>query len=111
MGNRNIDAEIARRVLGWSETDISNGIVGAQNALPLPRYSTNLAAAWSIVARYRDSLDFALSYIQGRSVYGDWRASFCRKGAYDWVEEAALTAELAICRAILKFLRICDAGR
>ena len=89
-----LDALVAEKVMGLVKG--SFGWINSDTAIPiaLPLYSTDIAAAWEVVERFKD-WDWKLySHGEGESfvIYKD--------GTH--YEATAPTAPLAICRAALK---------
>ena len=107
---RNLDALVARMVVGWTWDDVSAWAPGrsryARN-LPgrewefLPHYSTDMAAAWELVERF-DTAEVRRVYKPG-SRRGDfyWIASLTGPKAGAFGDASAATAPLAICLAAL----------
>lgn len=89
---RELDALVAEHAMGLSPVEWSDGflVYGSQHTGGVvPKYSTDMRAAWLVVENIRKRSEFALEYdgIQ-------WRARFTT-----W--ERALTAPHAICLAAL----------
>ena len=115
MNNREIDALVAEKVMGWSQVYINDyPIANAPEYLYppsdfapeepeiVPHYSIDISAAWQVVEKMIDneSLDFPDFKLEN---YGFWRALF-----FDAVQnrehgmDEAMTAPMAICLAALK---------
>ena len=103
---REVDYQIARELFGWSAEEVdavrwceAGSVVDCANTTrELPRYSTDIAAAWLVVdAASRQSGDTLFSVARVR---GDWG---CRLGGT--VAVCNPTAPVAICQAALKRLR------
>ena len=115
MLGRELDAEVAVRVLGWHDVKfqpIANAFGEKvldeyaghppndllKNAI-IPRYSTSIQAAWDVLEKMKSvSLFAAVISAQGQP----WVCKI-NKGTL-FVEERADAAPLAICRAALKAL-------
>jgi len=100
---REVDYRIAREVFGWSAEEVdavrwceAGSLVDCANTTrELPRFSTDIAAAWLVVdAVNRQSGDTLFSVARVR---GDWG---CRLGGT--VAVCHPTAAVAICQAALK---------
>lgn len=88
---REVDALVAEKVMGWT---ISEGFYyGPGERVPanIPRYSTDIAAAWEVVEKMRGAAGFMLVNFAG----GGWQADIG-----DACEHAE-TAAHAICLAAL----------
>jgi hypothetical protein len=113
MDLRRIDALVAEHVMGWvnitpfgddiwgnptdGRTFMGQGQVGG----PIPRYSTDIAAAWEVVEKL--GIQFYLHCDLRRGSAGDWMV-FDSAASVDCCEPLATaeTAPLAICLAALK---------
>jgi hypothetical protein len=110
VASRELDAIVAEKVMGWSSTRFMNNVhrVSArhpvwQEFIVVPRYSTDLAAAWQVVdvlLKRNPMQDIHLEHMIGTG----WGVSCCyseEHGGWDgWVYGE--TAPLAICLAALK---------
>ena len=94
---RELDAEIAEEVMGWTPRG-AHPIHGCpmfatgSNDTFAPYFSTDIAAAWQVVQKMGESCDQATIEVCG----GEWMCEF------DGVGDQAHTAPLAICLAALK---------
>jgi len=98
---RCLDAWVAEDLMGWTRSVAGNypwqmtpphGLVGRLKVYLVPKYSTDIAAAWEVVGRVREGKGNC--DMQWRV---EWGFSF-GSDFYSW----APTAPLAICRAALK---------
>lgn len=104
---RDLDVKIAERLFGWKHLKIrGRGMTGNQPGFRscmylVPRYSTDIAAAWEVVKHFRGvaGCDVRVSCLHNRSMCEIEQDS----GAFDTAD--ADTAPLAICRAALSVLR------
>jgi hypothetical protein len=135
QAGRELDALIAERVMGWAEvrdetwrrweTPLTRvrgtpwltglrGVVsglsgikpGADSPIPVPRYSTDIAAAWQVFTAHRLLEAGWLPTIEGADTRRglEWEVGFAHNdldAALEWVRT---TAEIpaAICRAALR---------
>jgi hypothetical protein len=93
----------------WCAADHSYGDDGTRYTEFLPAYSTDLAAAWLVVEKIRDTTDGDETWV---SLFDDgangWRCvilyNLCagKDAPVEIADELAPTAPLAICRAALK---------
>jgi hypothetical protein len=110
MENRKLDALVAEHVFGhilayMSEQDVELCIVVDQATATfdvIPHYSSDIAAAWEVVAVLRGGLDFHLSATFRGSTDEHWRAAFTPIHVGDGWHAVGDTAPLAICLAALK---------
>lgn len=108
-----LDAEIARRVMGlpnvrqapWGDYAIYSACRHNDCSDPVPEYSTDIAAAWSVVEWAQQLRDrhglIELCYGYGSD---DWCVSIWPDYERGRIEAYGPTAPLAICRAALKSL-------
>lgn len=125
---RELDAQVAREVMGWTATDVSlsRNLDGAvrflleseggkrvaqatkalrsvqrEGAQQLPRYSTDPAAAWKVVEAMRAKGRDVI--IDASSEHEIWRVRFLAMGGMG--DEVAKGFPAATCRAALAALR------
>lgn len=121
-----MDALVAEKVMGWrigscQRMVMSNrmrkrmcGINGKGKLLPVPRFSTDIAAAWEVLLHVTkplhgakdggwlfDRLGFRCCEHDEDGCHGEWRVEFGRASPEEWAIATADTAPLAICRAAL----------
>lgn len=96
---RELDALVAEKVMGWRKRETPPGghiWIDKDNLAyvpgELPRYSTDIAAAWEVVEKL-NNLDFSIEYEREIKI---WRASF-EQG----IPALEREAPLAICFAAL----------
>jgi hypothetical protein len=116
---RELDALVAEKVMGWTSDLYAHSLMGekvrlwlppppsdvAHTADTLPRYSTDIAAAWEVVEKVSGpGLAFELvdvgSFNPGYTELPRWCASFGDGNVV--IAEEADTAPHAICLAALK---------
>lgn len=106
---RELDALVAEKVMGWEavhEHDFRDGgkqWLGTRSdgakMVPLPHYSTSIAAAWEVVAHLRSLASYVRWELRGDR--HDYNCYFCLGRGVEWVEDID-TAPHAICLAALK---------
>lgn len=102
---RTMDTLVAKRVFGLDVVASSNGFYFENNGkfpgraplLELPRYSTNIAAAWKVVENLTSDYEITITRATGYKV----GCLFIVGASEDWIFSEAETAPLAICRAAL----------
>jgi hypothetical protein len=113
VASRELDAIVAEKVMGWSYTRFMNNVhrVSArhpvwQEFIVVPRYSTDLAAAWQVVEKlatgYRNVLIENTAELLGKRRYWVDIKEHGDLGMIDIAKANADTAPLAICLAALK---------
>ena len=91
---REMDLLVAIRLMGEDASLLKVNREDSYFENHLPRYSTDIAAAWEVVEKMQ-SFDLEMEYP------GEWRASAMLAGS-DWGQTISdQTAPLAICRAAL----------
>ena len=119
LTGRDLDAEIARRVFGWtwvSGPGPNEGFwsvppndpfyTGGGEATESPTYSTDIAAAWHVTEQLQSEAQQGLALVVRRSSPSQvpgWRAGYVVDGhpGTFLIDAAGETAPLAICRAAL----------
>jgi len=119
MDNRDIDRQVAEKVMGWKTertpiwNDVShfleNDNCWITGNFPIPvkdwHPSTSWNDAWQVIEKMREK-SLWLSLWQIPSKNPEWNARFSFGGMYSgnriWGEGYHLTAPLAICKAALK---------
>ena len=113
---RETDALIAEKVMGWKSIgtdgvstygkppvvtrELQDHGTGIKGLYHVPRYSTDIAAAWQAVSFFQ-SRGWFVSVIFDPRFNGTWKCCFeTQKGGSGYIE--ADTAPLAICLAALK---------
>ena len=110
--SRELDALIAERVMGWELDDLPEGVVWEGNSetgggvtarTAVPRYSTDIAAAWEVVEKIRGA-GFTFSLWDNANQYAaPWDCRFTHR---DDVGQKGIaiegTAPHAICLAALR---------
>lgn len=106
MMSRKIDALVAIHIFNnpWEWDEDLNTATSATDsgATMYPPYSTDIAAAWEVVEKLRDSREDITIYTSGRSWWinvGDIFNNVRDMGDFEVVEESA---PMAICLAALK---------
>lgn len=113
---RDLDALVAEKIMGWTNMPappIPEDMAGRtpdDEIIDLPRYSTDIAAAWTVVIKIKESHQVCLVLEDYQFDGKYWEA--CFKGKFDestgkWTKldyAFADTPELAICRAALKVI-------
>ena len=99
--SREIDAEVAEKVVEWSETDNMCHGKGWKDSSggfykEVPNYSTDISAAWEVVEKLTSTLGYKISLetYDGKV----WTVKPC--GVSD------TTAPMAICKAALKAVEV-----
>jgi len=103
-----LDRLVAEHITGWKEGEkgprVAKWGVGILGEKVLPRYSTDIAAAWSVVEKLVNLgwLVNLLSPWKGNATY-HWTCYVERQGKSGWekLEVAGDSAPAAICRAAL----------
>ncbi|HVL12608.1 MAG TPA: hypothetical protein VM529_08590 [Gemmata sp.] len=121
---REVDYRIAREVFDWSAEEVdavrwceAGSVVDCANTTrELPRYSTDIAAAWLVVEKLRQVVA-GFELLEWPELDEPYCASFGHRLGRAVVEEAGLpsgvgtaeeegkTAPIAICRAALAYVR------
>lgn len=115
MDLRKIDAMITEKVMGLGvlqetvdEFSVYNLIGEFADARPLPRYSSDIAAAWEVVEKLRSAPDFVFTLVDSSHTVGHSTEWYCMVGytraGFDFSKAGAgaNTAPLAICLAALE---------
>lgn len=103
---RELDALIAEKVMGWKLLAVSgseHGFIREGVALrkPIPRFSTDIAAAWQVVECMRERHDCGLIFkVFPVGFRFDYSAVFQARDNKQWSSNAS-TAPLAICLSAL----------
>ena len=112
VAGRELDARVATKVMGWKEAWPKYAYDGTPSGvlfgagidphgckIPLPHYSTDIAAAWEVVekSRHGSHVEVAHGATSNAGKYARWR---CKFGMQVFAE--ADSAPLAICLAALK---------
>ena len=107
---RELDALVAEKVMertlmdGLGGTAIRVVYYGKDTPHPLPYYSTNIAAAWEVVAKIKPDIDggIAVEWLIDGGDDRAWHTEIWTRGEkYRQYCSFAPTAPLAICRAAL----------
>lgn len=120
---RGIDVLVAYKIMGWTEISTAIGkawgippkqeasvmydvVMGFGKKAPIPKYSTEIAAAWDITTQIEGAFFLEHPFTVGQF----WHARFENRGDGTWQDEVAVraagfTAPLAICRAALKLVQ------
>lgn len=97
MTDRELDAMVAEKVMGWTLHGVapSGGrvLIAPSGAMGIPNYSTDISAAWQVVEKMRSK---RIHFEMGSTIPGDWTAYFNNDRATD------KSAPRAICLAALK---------
>lgn len=99
---RELDALMAEKVMGWTWSDADAEWIDRGNHLPgLPKFSTNIAAAWEVVDKVAETqfIEVYNALVDPVTGESDWN---CRIGKNDQHEGTAKTAPYAICLAALQ---------
>ena len=103
MTNRQIDALVAEKVMGWVESTHKDSMgylappdnpEGFYTDYDIPNYSTDISAAWEVMEKMKEIYEPDIMYLK---LYNKWRADF----GYD-ATILNETAPMAICLAALK---------
>lgn len=117
-----LDALVATNVMGWRDYDPEYRGVSGRWFVPsaidprdgkrreLRAYSTDIAAAWAVVAHMRDAHNYLLKleqFLMNSDEYEDWYATFehretCEEFRTPSALFSQISAPLAICLAALK---------
>lgn len=114
IAGRELDAEIAERIFGWTRVTCVGHHPYAMGLKPggnlkninhygdVPNYSTDIAAAWEAVEKLRASgLSFTINAYGQRGEEANPTTWYCWFGDDKNASQIGATAPLAICRAAL----------
>ncbi len=102
MTDRELDALVAEKVMGWAKSKVDNTLTYA-----VPRYSTFISCAWLVVEEIGKRTGYGVEIEYPCGEMGTWQVRFEASVAGKWVGGAgeADTAPLAICEAALEALK------
>lgn len=111
LSGRELDAAVAEHVMGWKRGDPKYGDMPwyppgigrylGGGRLNLPKFSTDIAAAWEVVERLAEfEINDIEVTVEIRNVAEGW-ACWIHSGCEEIAEAREETAPLAICRAAL----------
>lgn len=103
---RKLDALVAEKVMGWAlsnKESIKDGLIYTDRGWTsaYPSYSTDIAAAWEVVEKFR----WAEPELSWNDETHSWIVHF-QKGMYSGYANSAETAPHAICLAALKAIGV-----